>query len=55
MPVRLAPNQPTEAGDSVWENEHVRRTSLMHRFSLAAGINARLVSLRIPERFTIKA
>ena len=43
VPVRLAPNQPREAGDSVWETEHVRRTSLMHRFSLAAGINARLV------------
>jgi hypothetical protein len=55
VPVRLAPNQPREAGDSVWETDHLLRTSLKHCFSLATGINARLVSLRNPERFTIRA
>ena len=36
VPVRLAPNQPREAGDSVWETEHVGRTSLMHRTAAGA-------------------
>ncbi len=51
---RTSFNQPREAGDSVWETEHVRRMTLMHRTDRGRHLlNARLVSLRIRKRFTI--
>jgi hypothetical protein len=44
--LRLAPNQPREAGDSVWETEHVRWTS---RFAKKRG-QSLLPTLRATKR-----
>jgi hypothetical protein len=48
---RTSFNQPREAGDSVWETEHVRRMTLMHRTDRGRHLSERASGLAPhPER-----